>query len=508
MKNMIFAVIDIGSYETTMKIGDMGPEGIDVIDYVQKVLPLGKDTFLDKRLKNHTIGAICDVLNGFKSLMQSYGVSDYRAVGTSGFREAKNQLFAIEQIENRTGIKVSVLSNANEKYFMYKAAKSILEKKREPEDPHLDLAFLNIGYGNVQISLSGEQGLNYHQGYKIGSLRINEVLSDLERNTSNFAAILENYLAPFTYDLNRVKAPQKKYELVVYGREMNVIRAWFKNEFSVLAQRFFALRDEMDAPSFKNAMRSFQLRGINTELSVPTILIINQFAHILQVERIFLPDIGLADGIIKSVYEQKILKLGMEERDEDIINYCRALGRKYFYDETHAKFTENTALIIYDALKKQYKPKRARMLLQIGAILHDIGKFTNTYHHAKNSFELILASDIPGLGDEDLEIIAYVAKYHDSQDWDEDEGLKVVPPKRRMLILKLAALLNLANCLDQSNRQSITGIQVENKKEGLVIHGVTAQEHLLEAWMFEKRKSFFQEVYGMNVSLVLTKKEA
>ncbi len=88
-------------------------------------------------------------------------------MATSAFREAKNRDFLIEQIHRETAMRVDVISNAEEKYLLFKASKADLELSKETT-----YYFLNIGYGNVQLTRYDRFGIRYNQSFKLGTMRI------------------------------------------------------------------------------------------------------------------------------------------------------------------------------------------------------------------------------------------------------------------------------------------------------------------------------------------------
>ena len=110
MAVMTFAAIDIGSYEVSMKIFEMSKRiGFRELNDVRYSLEIGKGVYSDGKIDSEMLNVLCEVLNDFKRLMQDFGVEEYRACGTSAFRELVNPLLIIEQIYQRTGMKIEIL---------------------------------------------------------------------------------------------------------------------------------------------------------------------------------------------------------------------------------------------------------------------------------------------------------------------------------------------------------------------------------------------------------------
>ena len=118
----IVAAIDVGSNYLRMSIAELYQDGKIVIleDIIQRN-NIGRDTFSEGRISTETIKDTCDALKGFTMLMKDYRIKNYRAIATSGIREADNRDFILEQIRLSTGIEVKIINNAQERFFMYKA---------------------------------------------------------------------------------------------------------------------------------------------------------------------------------------------------------------------------------------------------------------------------------------------------------------------------------------------------------------------------------------------------
>lgn len=503
---MPYSAIDIGSYETVMKIVEIKEKDIEYIEEAQKVIPIGREAFLNQKIEVESIQRICETLEGFKHLMQAYGVDKYKIVATSAFREASNRYYLIDQIQRCTGLDVTIISNSHEKYLMFKAAKAFVTSRFQLEPKKTPLIFLNIGYGNVQVTLVTDKGMIFNQGYKIGSLRILEVLADLEKKTINFTQVVDEYIESY---IDSIPINWNLFNgggLIVYGREIQwmveLIGGQMEYDYDKITERI------KQSKKGKNTwiVQHPAIDSDKIELLLPTLLIIDKFLKKGKSKKIYFPNIDLVDGMIKEYHEQKILKLDVETKDEDLLSYVRAIGEKYQYQKKHADYVEAISLMLFDCTKKLHGIKKDRLLLQIATILHDIGKFISPNHHYDNTYKLIEATDIPGISEEEREIIAYVAKFHGGEWPETDPGYELLTPKTKLRIAKLASIITIANALDQSHQQKIKNVTIKLKNNQLLIKGSAKQETVLEQWIFEERKALMENVYGISVQLEMDTK--
>ncbi len=188
-----FAAIDIGSYEISMKIFEFSKKiGFRELNDVRYRLEIGKGAYSRGRLEPEMVDDICVILKDFSNMMQEFGVSEYRACATSAFREIVNPVIVQEQIYQRTGIRIEILSNAEQHFLGYKSIaaiesgfKKIIQK---------GTAILDVGGGNLQVSLFDKDALVTTQSFKMGSMRIRERLKELEKTTTHYDQLIKEFI--------------------------------------------------------------------------------------------------------------------------------------------------------------------------------------------------------------------------------------------------------------------------------------------------------------------------
>ncbi len=117
-----FAAIDVGSFELSMKIFEISSKsGMREIDHISHRIDLGTETYATGKMARERVDELCRYLNEYTKIMKSYRVSEYRAYGTSAIRETENTSIILDQIQQRTGIKMGVLSNSEQRFLGYKA---------------------------------------------------------------------------------------------------------------------------------------------------------------------------------------------------------------------------------------------------------------------------------------------------------------------------------------------------------------------------------------------------
>ena len=195
MANKIFAAIDVGSNELSMKIYEITPKkGAKEIDYVNSTVELGSDTYNSGKITEKSTVKVCEILNKFRRKMKEYDVRDYKAYASSAVREAENSVMVLERIKQHTGIDVTVLSNSEQRFMNYKACAA---KYRFGQEETKNRALLDIGAGSLQISIFDKQNLIQTQNLPIGAVRIRDYLAKYGADTVALENIMEEFVSNF-----------------------------------------------------------------------------------------------------------------------------------------------------------------------------------------------------------------------------------------------------------------------------------------------------------------------
>jgi len=501
----IIAAIDVGSNYFKMTIGEINAQGeVNILDDVVKSTKIGKDTFSSSRISVGTIRETCEDLKGFVRLMKDYKIKFYKAVATSGIREAENKQYVLEQIRLRTGLNIESINIAEEQFFMLKAVRNHLDsmaiKKTEQS------LIVNITSGAVETSIYVGGKLKFTEHVKIGSLRIREVLSDLETKTIEFSEIMEQYIESKIYV---IKPQIKKFEIHYFlglGGELNTIcgiirkkKGVNKKDYYIKKEALLSLINEIRNMDNFEIKTAFGLSNKTAELLLPSMLIFYCFLKMTKVEGIQVPKLSLREGILFSLADEILNITRKKESINDIISSVWYMGEKYQIDKEHAIFVEKFSLEIFDHTVKLHKlGERERLFLQVAAILHDVGGFISANDHDIHSYNIIRSQSIIGFSDIEIEIIASAARYHaDDIPIMSHKNYSYLSDEDKMVVSTLAAILKLSEALDISHIQKIKQMKLLVTRDSLFFNLEAEEDIILEEWNFSKHVDFFEEVIGV-----------
>ena len=141
--------------------------------------------------------------------------------------------------------------------------------------------------------------------------------------------------------------------------------------------------------------------------------------------------------------------------------------------------------------------KRDRMLLQLACILHDCGKYVNMLDGTRYSSVIVLATEFVGLSEQERSIIADTINYNSKPAVPQITSLRAALDRKNYIrMLKLTAILRIANVMDRSHRQKIKKVSVALKGKELIIRADTIYDITLEQSTLEAKSHFFEEIYG------------
>jgi exopolyphosphatase/guanosine-5'-triphosphate,3'-diphosphate pyrophosphatase len=259
-------------------------------------------------------------------------------------------------------------------------------------------------------------------------------------------------------------------------------------------------------------IRNYSLEDCVHELHIPYaeaeglvsgLLAYRYFLEKTSAERIIVPNISIREGMLINLAsdEETVLQ---EEFFSQVIASAVNLGRKFHFDEAHAQHVTLLALKLFDLLQDEHGLDRhARLLLEVAAILHDIGMYVRSSGHHKHSQYIVANSEIFALHRDDIDIISNVVRYHRKNKPNNTHIAYIALQKEdQMLVLKLTAILRLADAMDRGHSQRIDGFEIERGRDFMLINTGTNKDHTLERVAIEEKGDMFEDVFGYKVQLV------
>ncbi len=499
-----FAAIDVGSFETTMKIFEFsGKNKMREIECISKRLDLGSDTYANGKISNEKMDELIRTLKEFLELSRTYKVIAYRAYGTSAIRETDNCAIIQDQIEQKTGMRLELLSNSEQRFLDYKSIASKGEDLRKIIEEKT--AIVDIGGGSIQLSLFDNDTLVSTQNLRLGVLRLQELLMHLNAKTPQLEQMIDELATAQLAAYKKLYLKDREIQNIIiiddYLSPLAVKKAGKQGDSVTVDANDF--NDLMELLRYKNQTEVAIALDIPEE-KVPLVFIsavlTRRIAELMGARRIWAPGVTLCDGIAYEYGENQKMFLGEHDFEQDIIACAINISKRYMGSRKRAEALEGVATTIFDSMKKIHGlGKRERLYLRMAAILQDCGKYISLVNIGETSYHIVMSTEIIGLSHREREIIANIVRFNHSPFVYYKTQTQNIRLNREdyLVVAKLTAILRLASSLDRSHKQKMKSLKATIKENELLLSVESGEDMMLEKGFFFSSTDFFKEVYSI-----------
>jgi exopolyphosphatase/guanosine-5'-triphosphate,3'-diphosphate pyrophosphatase len=500
---MRISAIDVGSNGMRMVVGEVDESWrVNVIDNIRLPVRLGQDVFSKGVLEEKTIQQTEEAFLHFRHVADGFNVHRLRAVATSAAREAANRDLLIDRILRSSGIEIEIISGEDEARLIHAGVAHVLDLKNKRT------LLIDIGGGSIEVTISSGRNIISTDSYNLGTVRLLETLNMQNNPQQLFGKLVREFVEAARYRIERDIGEEKIQVCVGTGGNVEEIGHLRQKLFKAESHRFVTLNElarlieRLNNLSYEERMNKLKLRADRADVILPASIVLHLIAREAGVKQIMIPNVGLKDGILQEMVEE-LSKRSAPQKREQVWESALHLGRKYQFDEEHACLTAKLAARLFEQSRSLHNLNGdGLLLLEVGALLHDIGHFINTIDHDKHGYYLLMASRLIGLSLREQNMVANLVRYHRKTSPSvDDEDFKSLPQKDRLIIFKLSALLRLADSLDINHSGKVTDVILREAKTGWRMKISGTKDLMLVNWALEKRKTHFRDVFGVNLEM-------
>lgn len=296
MKKVNYAAIDIGSNAVRLLIKCVNEENAsELMSKVQLIripLRLGEDAFTTGVISDEKEKQLIRLMKAYKQLMKIYGVVDYRACATSAMRDAKNGKAIVRKIAKKTGIRIDIIDGQEEARIVYD---NHIEQLFASGENYL---YVDVGGGSTEVNFICNGELKSSRSYNIGTVRM---LSGMVKEEEKEALRTE---------LTALAAEYTPINIIGSGGNINkLFRLADKKDKKTSLLPIESLRETytaLQALSTEERIKQYKLKPDRADVIVPAAGIFLDIASYVNATGIIVPTIGLSDGIIDSLYTQRM----------------------------------------------------------------------------------------------------------------------------------------------------------------------------------------------------------
>lgn len=293
---MRYAAIDIGSNAVRLLIADI-IENNRLVSFkkttlIRVPLRLGDDAFLDQRLSDKKANDLIKTMQAFRNLMDVYKVTDYTACATSAMREAKNGGEIAASIKNAADIDLEIISGQKEAGIIYS------NHIAQDIDKNKSYLYIDVGGGSTELSLFSTGGLWASGSFNIGTIRMLD-----NRDTEENWTGMKNFLRENTRQFKSITG-------IGTGGNINKLYklAEEKNNAPLTFGKLKSLYHYLDSFSLKDRINILSLNPDRADVIIPACEIYLTVMKSANIKDLYVPTVGLVDGIIQTLIEKNFPK--------------------------------------------------------------------------------------------------------------------------------------------------------------------------------------------------------
>lgn len=286
-----YAAIDIGSNAIRLLVSDIIEQNEKPVKFkktslIRVPIRLGADVFIKGEISNASITRMIDAMTAFRLLMQAHGVKRYKACATSAMREASNGEEVTNIIKEKTDINIDIIDGEIE------AAIIATTDLNDYIDENKTYLYVDVGGGSTEFSVIDQGEKIASKSFKIGTVRL---LNDIVKKETWFE--LEQWIKHHTEAFDKI-------DLIGSGGNINKI---FKESGKSIGKplTYFYLTNYynmLQTYSYEERITELNLNQDRADVIIPATRIYLSAMKWSGARDIYVPKIGLSDGIVKSIY--------------------------------------------------------------------------------------------------------------------------------------------------------------------------------------------------------------
>jgi exopolyphosphatase / guanosine-5'-triphosphate,3'-diphosphate pyrophosphatase len=492
------AAIDVGSNAIRFLAAEFSAPGRWTrLDSIRAPVRLGSDAFTTGVLSPAIIDAAASAMSEFRARMEALGIVRVTAAGTSALREAENGDELISRVRDETAIELRRITGAEEARLVWLAIRDRLQPTTFP------WLLVDLGGGSVEVSRVHEEGIAWSESLPLGTVRIlTELRRQKEVTPSMERRMIEDQVRVLS--LTASDSAIRVEGVVVTGGNAEALADLAEAGHRADGVRVLpmaVLRDQIATLSEltpRQRAERFGLRSDRADVILPAAIVFERVASLAGASELIVPDVGLKEGILLDLADEMLeLDPHLTRRAGEVASGAVALGRRYRFDEAHARQVARLAALLFDQLQPHHSlTQRERRILVAAALLHDIGQFISYRRHHKHSQYLISHAELAGFSPEELDLVAMVARYHRrAEPRPGHEPFQALSPDERSAVTLLAALLRTADALDREHDQRVqdASISLHPGEIRLIVTG--SGDLLPELWALKAKAGLLETVF-------------
>lgn len=288
---MVFAAIDIGSNAIRLLfcrvyMVDNKPH-FSKEELFRMPIRLGEDVFTDGKISETKANRLVTALKGYAELIKAYEVAGFRAVATSAMRDASNGLEIIERVKNEAGITVEIIDGKNEAALVFS---NHIEELLNPKHAYL---YIDVGGGSTELTLYYDNKVIAARSFNVGTVRM--LLDKVDKQETED---MKAWLKRNTLGIHPL------YAIGSGGNINKIFKMSGKKETKHLSyEKLKGIYEMLCSYTYQERIERLDLKPDRADVIIPAAKIFLSVMKNADIEKVFVPQVGLSDGLVHQLYD-------------------------------------------------------------------------------------------------------------------------------------------------------------------------------------------------------------
>jgi exopolyphosphatase/guanosine-5'-triphosphate,3'-diphosphate pyrophosphatase len=497
----IATALHIGASSVSMMVAERAADGtLTPIDFLEQPAPVARDIFRQGSVSLSTTERVVSIIKGYQKALIELGLDPHsvtRAAATNILSEAKNHETVMNRIRVACGLRVGTIDDGEMTRLIYlKTRRRLQHLPAMRKDTTL---VVHVGPGNTRALLFQKGLITRYTSYRMGTHRTREAVEGSHAEGPALLRVIREHafgnLAQLRFDYSNVLIDG----LVIIGYEVqSVASALTRSGSACPLKKLRQFTADSAEVSDVELVKRFHLDYQTAEALLPALEINLAIAETLNLKEVQIPASEYEQGLLHDLLISRELTGGFAE---EVLRSARILAQRYQSDPDHGEHVGNLCARLFDELKDlHFLTPHDSLLLQVAAILHEVGTYVSPRAHHKHSEYLILNSEVFGLDRMDVTIVAQVARYHrHSCPILDHPGYAALSTDDRIRVSKLAALLRVADALERTHAQRVSQIEIRRDSGKLRLRLPGLADAAVERLAMASKADLFEQVFGLHV---------
>jgi len=503
------AAIDAGSNAIRVAIC-AATSPVDINPLVAERVPvrLGHHTFVRGERDPETLDNAVTAFARFRKLFDQYGVQHYRAVSTSAVRNSKNRETLLHRLYHDTKIELEVIDGEEEARLVRRAVLSGFSGSARPE------TIVDLGGGSLEVTHRLSQ--RWHtSSMRIGTVRLMETFGLTGSINSDESKMMQRYIESLLLSTVPLDEIDSGCLTAACGGNAEELANLFGDRDPEIGMRALTSEQLNEAlPKIlkydvEKRMSKFGVRRDRAEVMGVAALVFSTVMSELELDRMVMPAVGIREGLLLELAEAHVgdaVPSGIS-RELALVASARTFAARIGHDTTHGEQVRRMSRSLFDQLAEIHGLPRSRaIVLELAALLHDIGEVVHRKGHHKHGEYLVLNGRIPGLASPEREMVAALVRAHRKSLPYSRKHITYaqLEPANQEEVRKMTAILRVADAIDTDHRQRVLELRTDTAGEKVIVHVVLEDDAGETSHLAQRKVEAFKAEFDRSIEFEVT----